>query len=72
MTTESTLTVGSTASITPQETAPREVTAPYGVIAFKLKVSQFEVAMEELRCRVCDLTTGEQSTLIASAVHNSC
>lgn len=48
------------------------MTAPSEVIALELRVSQFEVAMEELRCRVGDLTTGEQSTLIASAVHNSC
>ena len=41
-------------------------------VALKLRVSQLEAALEELRRRIDALTAGEQGVLIALLVYGSC
>jgi len=40
------------------------VTNPYEMIALELRISQLEIAMEELRYYIDDLTMGEERTLV--------
>ena len=56
----STLVMGSPAPITPRATGRQEVTDSSETVALKLRVSQLEAALEELKCRMDALTTGEQ------------
>ena len=55
----------------PRAIGRREMTDSSETAALELRVSQLEVALEELRCRV-GLTTGEKGVLIASPDHGPC
>ena len=70
-TTASTLTVGSLAPI-PRTIGYPGVTDSSETAALKLRVSQLEAALEELRCRVDALTKGEQGLLKTSPVYGPC
>jgi len=67
-TTGSTLVVESPPSITSQATGHHEAADPAEPVTLKLRVSQLEVALEEIRCRLDALSTEKQGMLIASAV----
>lgn len=70
--TASTLTVGSLAPIPPRAIGYPGVTDSSETAALKLRVSQLEAALEELRCRVDALTKGEQGLLKTSPVYGPC
>jgi len=60
-----TLAAGSSTLVAPRATGHCEVTDPYEVIALELRVSQLEIAMEELRYCIDYLTMEGESTLVA-------